>query len=344
MKDVETRNVNMDIMRSTALFLVVSVHFFLWNGFYSMEMQGVSACIMSVIRTVSMSCVPLFLLISGYLLSERDFIPVKKEYFRKLLYLLFVYVVCTLILVIFRRFILHEEAGLFDMIKNFFSFSQYSWYVAMYAGLYLLIPFLNLLWKNTENKKDERILVSSLILITALPSLFNIKETIIPEVWTGIYPVTYYFIGAYIKRREDEIRIRGLLLTLFWIILLVIFGVFNFFISGGGRFGMGAWNDWGALQNIVLSVLLFLMITKIPAGSPEKKIWALLKKMSGLTYAAFLLSYISDIVAWKLFKDIVPVENKLTVFLPAVLLSFVLSMIMSFAVTYCTEYVFRKKR
>lgn len=330
MSGKEEREINIDIIRVLALMLVISVHFFLWNGFYQSDMNGIEPYLMSIIRTASMSCVPLFLLISGYLLSDRNYIPVKREYFGKLGYLLFVYLICTAVLIFFRTVILHENMGIFDMIKNVLSFSQYSWYVAMYSGLYLLIPFLNLLWRYIENKKDEQIFILVLCVLGMLPSLINIGIDLIPENWVGIYPVTYYYIGAYIKRRERDIHVKTVNLIFIWVVMVLLAGSFNYMVSHKGRFAMGAWNDWGSFENIVLSVIFFLLVKRIHVTDMSKSVKKLLEGLSGLTYIAFMLSYISDIVTWKIFKDIIPVENKLLIYVPAVVFSFVLAFILAF--------------
>lgn len=329
---MKNRDTNIDIIRCFALLLVVSVHFFLWNGFYQMKMDGWEALLLCFLRTVSMSCVPLFLMITGYLLSGKNYLPLKMTYFKKLIYLLMVYLICTAICIFFRTVLLKEEMSMADIIINILSFSQYSWYVAMYAGLYALIPFLNPVWKRTEGTRDEIILPVLLVVLCALPSAVNIKKQIIPELWTGIYPVTYYFIGGFIKRRESRIRANKKSILLIWIICAVAFSLLNYRVSFGKIFAMGSWNDWGALQNIVLSVLMFVFLLKIDTakmGSRAEKFFAGLSK---LTYAAFMMSYISDITAWKIFKDIIPVNSRPAAYLPAVVVSFLLAAGMSWII------------
>ncbi len=327
--DDKERNVNIDIVRCTAFFLVISVHFFLWNGFYQIKMNTPEAYFLCVIRTVSMSCVPLFLMISGYLLSKRDYLPISKKYISKLAELLVIYLMCTVILIFFRKEILHENMSFIDMIKNVISFSQYSWYVFMYAGLYLLIPFLNLIWKNLDKTRDKTVLLIILCSLSAATSVINIKEALLPAIWTGIYPITYYYLGAFIADEHRYIKIRRSILFLIWLFFAFAIGYFNYGISGEGIFAMGIWNDWGSLENIILPVLLFLTIIRQDTVHMKPGIKKVLQMMSGLIYVAFMLSYISDIVAWKLFKDVIPVSGILLKYIPSVFVSFGLAMIMS---------------
>ena len=340
MKDKKQRESNLDLMRCLALFLVVSAHFLVRNGFYQMDMKGTEAFLMCVQRTISMNSVPIFLMISGYLLSNRVFIPVRRDYFKRLIHLLVVYLVCTIIIIVFRTVILQESMTVWDMIKNILSFDQYSWYVAMYAGLYVLIPFLNVTFSNISGK-DEIFLVIALCVLSAFPSVINIKDTIIPQDWIGLYPVTCYFLGAFIKRHKDDVRVKTGILFLIWLVCAVIFGAVNYALSEGGWFKAGIWNDLGSFENMVLSVLLFTIVMKSGMQKAGEKTTKFMTHMSGLVYPAFMLSYISDIVVWKIFKDIIPVTDKFIICIPAVILSFVMSLLMAAAVNVCLSLVKR---
>lgn len=105
--------------------------------------------------------------------------------------------------------------GIKECILNILSYDQYSWYVNMYIGLYLLIPFLNRLWQVLD-KEEKILLISVLIMSTALPSIVNVFDfytdgafrnsgfstkysQIVPDWWKNSYPLTYYFIGTYLK-------------------------------------------------------------------------------------------------------------------------------------------------
>lgn len=54
------RNPAADLIRILAFFLVVSVHFFLNNGFYSTIVEGERMFIMTIMRSFFIICVPLF--------------------------------------------------------------------------------------------------------------------------------------------------------------------------------------------------------------------------------------------------------------------------------------------
>ncbi len=68
---LEKRNPALDIIRIVAAFTVLSVHFFLHNGFYYETVQGTSMYIMTLMRTLFSVCVPLFMILTGYLMCNK---------------------------------------------------------------------------------------------------------------------------------------------------------------------------------------------------------------------------------------------------------------------------------
>ena len=73
------RNVNIDVIRIVALFTVFIVHAFLNNGYYEVPMEGWYMYLATYVRQLAMICVPLFIVITGYLQSGRE-IRIKSTY------------------------------------------------------------------------------------------------------------------------------------------------------------------------------------------------------------------------------------------------------------------------
>lgn len=64
---MKERNLNADLIRCVAVFSVVSVHFLKNNGFYSTPVIGGDMLLMCIYRSLFMACVPLFLMLTGFL-------------------------------------------------------------------------------------------------------------------------------------------------------------------------------------------------------------------------------------------------------------------------------------
>lgn len=128
-------------------------------------------------------------------------------------------------------------------IKGITSFDTgYSWYIEMYLGLFLIIPFINLTYHNLKNKKEKKLLIITMLIITSLPGIVNCKYHLIPDWYIQFYPITYYFIGCYLS--EYKININKYLNIFLYIISILISGIINILLSYNDVFLRGIHNDW----------------------------------------------------------------------------------------------------
>lgn len=158
---------------------------------------------------------------SNKIINEKN---IKKYYINGLIKILGFYSLTSLFTAFYKNLYFHENIGFWDFIRATLKFTliPYAWYVEMYVGLFLLIPFLNILYRGIETKKLKNILIFSILILTALTSVTNIFQfnsywilhpissedytEIVPNYWLSIYPITYYFIGCYIKEFKFKIR------------------------------------------------------------------------------------------------------------------------------------------
>ena len=335
---VKNRDVGLDITRIIAFAFVPAIHFFMNSGYYETPVVGERMYIMTAMRTLFGVCVPLFMLLSGYLMIEKEVHIEKRElinYYKKLSKVLETYFLSTMLIMLFKFFRLHEELHVKDVIFNVTGYGQYSWYVNMYIGLYLLIPLLNVLWRNIGDKWGHKVLVAVSITLTVGPSVFNVFDfytpgalirpwlttsfnQLVPNWWSQIYPITYYFIGCYIK---EYINIKSLdSKKLFFLLggMVTVFSLNNIWRSYSINFVRGSWCDWGSLQNTVNTVLIFLLINSIhySLGSKGEKI---VKLISNLTFGAYILSWIPDNYIYPQYINVIPeMQHRLNYFFIAV--------------------------
>ncbi len=342
-----SRNPACDIIRIFAFLSVISVHFFMNTGFYEIPIGGTRLYFMTVVRCFFMVCVPLFLVLTGFLMCNKK---LEKGYYGKITKTLFVYLCASILCIIFKKYYLHQEWGIIDAVEGTLGFSgaSYSWYIEMYIGLFLLIPFLNGAYHSLTSKKQKLILLATMLFLTALPSVLNIfvfdsfefwskpvirwnYTKLVPSFFTVLYPVTYYFIGCFI--REFKPKPNKLLNLALIIICTFVFGSFNFYRSFGSVFVSGVWQDWGALPNVIMTVLVFLFLLNLPSERlplPFKKV---LSFISDLTLGGYLLSYIFDQYFYaKLNVKVEVVTDRIVYFIPMVAVVSICSLILSLAV------------
>lgn len=319
----KSRNSGMDLLRIFALFCVVGVHFFLNMEFGDFPVAGKRMYAMVTMRSFCMICVPLFLLLTGYLMGSKK--PTAR-YYLGLIKVLVIYLLASLCCGFYKIKVLHEPISAMGMLAGIASFTtaDYAWYVEMYIGLFLIAPFLNLAYDGLQTQSKKKILIAVLLVMTALPGVTNIfcaegvewwltpkichnYLQILPTYWVGCYPITYYILGRYLK--EYPIKMGKLMNLLLIFAVLMANSSFNFYRSHTTNYLWGIWQDEGALPTVVLAVAVFnffasLDCEKLPDGAKKGLHW-----VSNWVLAAYLVSWIFDTEFYPVLIEKVPVMH-----------------------------------
>ena len=337
-----------DIIRCFAFFCVVSVHFFLNNGFYSQVVLGERMLIMTLMRSFFIICVPLFLILSGYLLRKKE---LSGRYYKRIFKIFLTYILSSILCMVFSVVFLHQELTLKDIIFKLLDFSgaPYSWYIEMYIGLFLIIPFLNTLYNNIPTKGWKLGLIIVFIILTSLPSVINVYNfssaswwglpsssgeynKLIPSWWSDFYPITYYFIGCYLS--EYGFKIKRFLNFVLIILFTLISGLYTYWRSYKVSFIWGSWCAYNSLFNIILTSLVFIFIINLNYDKFPRKLSLLLKEISGLCLGGYLLSWIFDSLLYPILLKKVPTMTlRLEYYFIIVPTVFVLSLVLSYFVS-----------
>lgn len=353
-KKLQNRNASMDIIRIVAAFTVLSVHFFLHNGFYSQIVEGVPMYIMVLMRTLFSVCVPLFMILTGYLMSHKT---LSRKYYSGISKTLIVFVLATLACMIFKTVHDNEPFSLKSFILGTLDFTgaNYSWYIEMYIGLFLLVPFLNLAYNKLKNKRQKQVLVLTLVFLTIIPTLFNIfnfdnpawwsdpksSDTfakLVPSWWMGFYPIAYYFTGCYI--REYGIRLKTRSMLVLFLLAILIFGTFNFYRSYGTTFKSGIYVYWYGFEPYILSVLLFVLLSRIKTDNMNEKVKFVLWKVSDLALGIYLISYIFDMLVYPVLNEkITTMTDRLPFYFVTVPIVFICSMLASAVLNIAAKHI-----
>ena len=93
-------------------------------------------------RTLFMICVPLFIIVTGYLMKDKKLS--KKYYFSGGIRVLLIYLLDSVLFLSYNAIYNNGEFNIKYIIKSILSFDiGYAWYIEMYFGLFLLIPFIS---------------------------------------------------------------------------------------------------------------------------------------------------------------------------------------------------------
>lgn len=327
----KTRSPALDMIRIFALFCVVSLHYFLFSGFYVLPVIGWKFYLATLARTLFMICVPLFLLLTGYLMRRKT---ATKAYYLKLIRIIGEYLLASLFCM--ASIAVHHGNGFGDIVRSFllqvtglFSFeaAEYSWYVEMYIGLFLLIPYLNVLYSGLQSRQAKQRLIFTMLLLSGIPEILNGATfslpwemtyndpsnglTLFPNHWNSVYPITYYFIGAYLN--EYPLQLSKAKTAALLIVSNIFAGTINYIASEGNLFNWGSWQTHESLLTVTQAVLVFSFFLQLDTrriGAGSQKFLALL---SDLTFSAYLVSSVFD----KLFYRLAGMRSGDPVFRPS---------------------------
>ena len=302
------RFAGIDIVKITALFLVVTVHAFLNTGFYGTPISFTFGAVQMYFRWAAFCCVPLFMTVTGYLMSRKT---LSGKYYAGVLRVLVIYVVISLICVLFNIKYNDFTYTLWHVIRGLFMFTdaQYSWYVEYYLCMFLLIPFLNQAYHGMKTRRNKRFMLMTVCLLFLFAQSFFIGTNpdsqikIFPSYFTRGYPIAYYLIGAYIRDFPPKLTLRNklkflvtYLLALVWVSLVTFYQCLK---NTDNNCVWRSWHndDYASWPVALMTVSLFLLLFDIRIRS--RLCSAILAKLSNATFAGYLISYIFDCIYYK---------------------------------------------
>ena len=283
------RQSGIDLVRITGMFFVLGLHQFLYNGFYSEPQMGWAVWAADVFRWLFFCCNGLFMMLTGYLkCGKRGF----RECCRGLVPLMIGYGL-TCLVVYPAMSLSGEKLSLLGWVTKFLNFGNYAWYLEMYLGLALLSPVLNL---GLGQLKDRELCLFALIMvgITSLHSITGLE--FVPDYWSALYPVTYYVLGAAIRRMQPKVNSwMGIGMA-----LLVCAGMaFVSLISTNQAFSKGFTQGYGDFWTMLTAVCVFLGLYRVQVGEKTGRILAWL---AGGVFEGFLLSKAFDLWTYPLVR------------------------------------------
>lgn len=331
MMNDQSRSAGLDIVRTLAITFVVGAHFFLHTSFNQTEFSGMEMFALGMGQTLFTTNVCLFMMLTGYLNINKK--PCK-SYYKGGIRVLVSYLLFSVLTIAFRKYYLGEGLSWGQWLMKITDFSAipYGWYIEMWIGLFLLTPFLNILWRGVDGKRNRLLLIATLFVMTALPDFTNRYGMYLsPGYWrTAAYPLLYFFLGCYVREYQPMVKRKliggGILL------LCLVNPLFNaLFIRHHTMLHVAG--GQGGIIVVPLTVLVFMMFYKVDIMSD--KIKKSLKSVSVLSLDMYLVSYMFDALYYPFFAEHGFALTFITV-VPAVLLS-------SYAVAWVKNQVFTRK-
>ncbi|MBR3280285.1 MAG: acyltransferase family protein [Clostridia bacterium] len=341
------RQIGLDIIRTLAIIFVFITHGITYKGYLDQNVLTNEWTLVLVIRFIALCCVPLFLLLTGYLNNKKE---ISLKYYKAIIPLLLSYFLISFIeLFGFNLFttapisnvtsisgdtiisgesisqigntaILYTPERVSQirwpehLVKIFnFTENSYAWYFEMYIGLFLLIPFLNILWDNLKSKKERVILIITCSFLSLIPKIlegfriYNLNGDgnmdwldVLPDYWKIVHPLAYFYIGKYIKEYKPNIN---LIIRLVLFIIAVAIPVLScYFVSKNANgYAWYMFNGFGTITNAFVAVTVFLLFYNINKKIPL--IAQVISQIAICSFEMYLFSSIFDKIYYTIFAE-----------------------------------------
>lgn len=329
-------------VKTFAVFSVIAVHFRLnvIDKIPAASFGMKSSLFFSIVYQLFISCVPLFILATGFLMLNKTY---TKVYLKNIAKIYSLYVLCSL----FSYFILLKgrnlEFGPHQIYLKILNFNLigYSWYVEMYLGLVLLIPIVNKMIQ-AASKKEMQGFILAMTLVVSLPQLINSVPQLVniihlPAFWGNLYPVLYYLIGAYIRQYVTEKTFNQK--AKIWVVTalaVVVLGGIAFNMLNAHPQSVGGYEGgYPSLSILIQSVLIFLVIQiflnrKLPFASLIAKV----------TLPIYLMSFSVDNLVYPFLIDYLGSASALLIYAPIIVLGiFIISLLLGLVVNKVNKQV-----
>lgn len=252
----------------------------------------------SVAQWVFASGVPLFIMLTGYLNINKT---VSRKYYSGIWRVLVAYLFFSVATMLFRNLAFGDPLSATTAVKKILGFSSfmYGWYIEMWIGLFLLVPFLNILYKGIETARHKRILLLTLAALTLLPCFTNrYGLQLLPDYWKAAYPIAFYFIGCYIREYSPR---TNRWLALATIMTMGLIPPLATMLLAPGHTQISVLGDCFGIFGAISAVLVFLMLYSLKCT--VRPLATAIRRVSILSLDMYLCCYIFDSMVYPWFKE-----------------------------------------
>lgn len=270
-------------LRILATFSVIMIHV---SGPLVVNFGNISMIdwnIANFFDSISRYSVPVFFMISGALLLNKDYELVNflKRRFGKILP---PFLIWLLIYSFTNRYVFSEEV--FDFMKImkdvFFGSEDHLWFVYSLLGVYLAVPILRKWIKHANKKEILYVLIIWLItIVLTIPTLKNYFPKIDLTYFSGF--IGYFILGYYLSLFQIK-RIIPIMLIILGVII-TIFGTYYFTVKNSEFYYY--FYEYLCLNTLMVSSGMFMLCNKI--SSSDRKVVLVVEQVNQTCFGIYLM-------------------------------------------------------
>ena len=264
--NIETkRNLGIDILCCVGVLMLLGLQYMDAVGFETMPLETWGAAFPIAIRWFCLSGAALLSAGTGYILCAKKWTP---GYFRILIRLLYIYLVCSALGIAMRVYLFNDFLSIEELIQTFFRFSatETTRFAGMYFALLIGAPYLNACFHGLKSRKAQLSLLALLLLVSGLQPMLYVRDFyVLPEWCKGLFPVAAYIGGAFIRKHMKKINFVPMLIVLLIVLALETVIVTTLSLSAGAL--NCTWLDsMATVPSISIALMLLLLFHSRKSG------------------------------------------------------------------------------
>lgn len=293
----KTRAANLDLLRMLSMALIVMIHTFSHGGVRdaATNCDSITLFYIRIMYMLCMVCVNVYVMLSGYF-------SVNSKFSLHKLVVLWIEIVFYSVAIRGVFVILGKEpVSAVSLLSCFFPIltGRY-WFLSKYFGLYLLMPFLNLLIRSM-NKRQHGIL--NIMLAVLLPLLSSAKPFVADMTYGGGYGLPWfcmlYLAAAWFRLyySPDKKPYKGLLVYVtIPAILAFIYVLAKKLDIGKVATLVSNWERYDSFPVYIMTVCLFVAFLNITINNV--KVSRFITGVAPLTLGVYLIHDHADVSKW----------------------------------------------
>jgi len=287
-----------DAIKVFAIMLVVLQHV-VTPLIYSYEKIKISDWwLANFYHSISDVCVPLLLMISGYLLLNSDK-PIKYFIKHRIIKVLIPLIAWTLIYLFWNHYYTHKiDLSFYSLFQTLIKPAQYHlWFLYTILGLYLLMPILNVFIKNSSSLLQYYFIFLWFLSVSFFPLLQKITNTYPDNEDLSIFSgyLGYLLLGYVLGKKEFNKKYFPLLIITV-IFLLTFSTIATYYLTQmNGNELNKYFHSYLSPNVIILSSLTFILIKIIFKNTSQtcNKDYKILNSFGVTTFGIYLIHVIT---------------------------------------------------
>lgn len=319
----------LDVLKSIAIFGVVVIH-------SAAPLVDRSIVVTSewwvgnVYDSLFRISVPLLFMVSGALLLEKKEVDLKRYYLKRVIPLLFAFLVWSVIYFIQRNLNYPESFTIRNLARSILAGDIYGrlWFFYTIIGIYLITPFLRLFVQNARDGELKLYLILWFVSTTGIGYFNHFHGIDVAVNMSFVYGYVGYFILGYYLRMSD-LQIKKLNAALLLLILNIVTIVGTFILSNAnGTNNLYFYNNLS--PNIILTTLVIFIAAKSSIKGESKRFEREVSNNSLGIYVihSFVMIWLAYVGIDSFFMN--PISAVLILSILTFVISFILSKVLKF--------------